>query len=81
MRKFRRQHRSPLYQVAEALKAIEMEEMETIDPCILAPWEKRVQMITGNSTETQRRLGGTHRRKQLIAEWCSRNGRCDQDPK
>jgi ribonuclease HI len=29
--------------VAEALKDIEMEEMETINPFTLAPWEKRVQ--------------------------------------
>jgi len=49
MRKFRRQHRSPLYQVADALKATEMEKMETINPCILAPWEKRAQTITDDS--------------------------------
>jgi hypothetical protein len=36
MRKFRRQYRSPLYQVAEALKDIAMEELETINPCTLA---------------------------------------------
>lgn len=46
MRKFRRQHRSPLYQVAEALKDIPMEELEVIKPYTLAPWEKRVQTMT-----------------------------------
>jgi hypothetical protein len=43
MRKFRRQHRSPLYQVADALKDIEMEKLETINSFTLAPWEKRVR--------------------------------------
>jgi hypothetical protein len=46
MRKFRRQHRSPLYQVAEALKNIPMEQLEVIKPYTLAPWEKRVRTIT-----------------------------------
>jgi hypothetical protein len=43
IQKSRPTHRSPLYQVAEALKDIEMEEMEVINPFTLAPWEKRVQ--------------------------------------
>jgi ribonuclease HI/exonuclease III len=51
MRKFRRQYRSPLYQVAEALKDIEMEQMETIRPCVLAPWEKRVQAVSENAAQ------------------------------
>ena len=46
MRKFRRQHRSPLYQVAEKLKDVAMEEMETIHPFTLPPWEQRVRTIT-----------------------------------
>lgn len=45
MRELRRQHRSPLYQVADALKDIAMEELETINPFTLAPWEKRLQTI------------------------------------
>ena len=45
IRKFRKLHRSPLYQVADALKGIEMEGMETINPFALAPWEKRVDTI------------------------------------
>lgn len=49
MRKFRRQHRSPLYQVAEALKDISMEELETINPYTLAPWEKRALTITDDT--------------------------------
>ncbi|KAJ5865178.1 uncharacterized protein N7529_007094 [Penicillium soppii] len=43
IRKFRRYHRSPLYQVADALKNIDMESLETINPFTLAPWEARVQ--------------------------------------
>ena len=45
MRRFRRQHRSPLYEVAEVLKDIPMEELETINPFTLAPWENRVHTI------------------------------------
>ncbi|KAJ5215316.1 uncharacterized protein N7498_001723 [Penicillium cinerascens] len=37
IRKFRRYHRSPLYQVADALKNIDMESLETINPFTLAP--------------------------------------------
>jgi exonuclease III len=52
MRRFRRQHRSPLYQVAEALKDISMEELETIDPYTLAPWERRAAtVIDGTAKE------------------------------
>ncbi|KAG9185064.1 hypothetical protein G6011_03011 [Alternaria panax] len=51
MRKFRRQYRSPLFQVAEALKDIEMERMETIRPGVLAPWEKRVQTVVENAAQ------------------------------
>ena len=43
IKKFRRYHRSPLYQVADALKNIDMETLETINPFALAPWEVRVQ--------------------------------------
>jgi hypothetical protein len=37
--KFYRYHRSPLYQVADALKHIDMETLETIIPFTLARWE------------------------------------------
>jgi ribonuclease HI len=43
IKKFRRYHRSPLYQVADALKNIEMETLETINPFVLALWETRIQ--------------------------------------
>jgi hypothetical protein len=33
----------PLYQVADALKHIDMETLETINPFTLAPWEERMQ--------------------------------------
>jgi hypothetical protein len=50
IRKFRRLHRSPLYQVADALKNIEMETLETIDPFTLAPWEERLQTNIGETS-------------------------------
>jgi hypothetical protein len=37
IKKFRRYHRSLLYQVADALKNIDIETLETIDPFVLAP--------------------------------------------
>ena len=46
MRKFRRQYCLPLYEVADVLKDFAMEELETINPFTLAPWEKRVRTIT-----------------------------------
>ncbi|KAJ5111910.1 hypothetical protein NUU61_001540 [Penicillium alfredii] len=58
IRKFRRYHRSPLYQVADALKNIEMESLETINPFTLAPWEARVQTDDEASPETSTMPGG-----------------------
>ncbi|KAK9853412.1 hypothetical protein MYU51_006493 [Penicillium brevicompactum] len=43
IRKFRRYHRSPLYHVADTLKHIDMETLETINPFTLPPWAERVQ--------------------------------------
>jgi hypothetical protein len=43
IKKFRRFHCSLLYQVADALKNIEMETLETINLFTLAPWETRMQ--------------------------------------
>lgn len=51
MRKFRRYHRSPLYQVADVLKEIPMECLETVDPFTLAPWERRVRTVTEEPAE------------------------------
>jgi hypothetical protein len=59
IRKFRRYHRSPLYQVADALKNIEMETLETINPFTLAPWEERVQTDFSETPETQTEAGGS----------------------
>ncbi len=56
MRKFRTHYRSPLYQVADALKGILMDELETINPFTLTPWEKRVQTIINELTTTQRNV-------------------------
>jgi ribonuclease HI len=46
MRKLYRQHRSPLYEVADVLKDFDMEKLETINPFTLAPWEKRLWTVT-----------------------------------
>ncbi|THC88429.1 hypothetical protein EYZ11_012122 [Aspergillus tanneri] len=59
IKKFRRFHRSPLYQVADALKDAEMETLETINPFTLAPWEERVQADIGETPETQTETGGS----------------------
>ena len=49
MRRFRKQYRSPLSQVAEALTDISLEELETIEPCPLPPWEKRIPIVADES--------------------------------
>ncbi|OKP12301.1 Pantothenate synthetase [Penicillium subrubescens] len=51
IRKFRRYHRSPLYHVADALKHIEMEPLEPINPFTFAPWEDRVRTDIHESQE------------------------------
>jgi hypothetical protein len=42
IRAFRKSHRSPLYQVATTLKDAPIEQLETIQPLTLAPWEERI---------------------------------------
>ncbi|GMG13001.1 unnamed protein product [Aspergillus oryzae] len=71
IRKFRRYHRSPLYQVADALKDIEMETLETINPFTLAPWEERVQADSGETLETPTETGGS---MQIAVSSSARNG-------
>ncbi|KAJ5799012.1 uncharacterized protein N7503_006517 [Penicillium pulvis] len=58
IRKFRRYHRSPLYQVADALRHIDMETLEIIDPFTLAPWDERVQANINGQYEPQTKAGG-----------------------
>lgn len=58
IRKFRRYHCSPLYQVADALRNIEMESLETINPFTLAPWESRVHTNNYLIPEESTVLGG-----------------------
>ena len=43
IRKFRRMHRSPFHQVADALGDMPLEKLETVNPFTLAPWEERVE--------------------------------------
>jgi hypothetical protein len=59
IRKFRRFHRSLLYQVADMLKNIKMETLETINPFILAPWEERLQTDIGGTSESPAEAGGS----------------------
>lgn len=54
----RRYHRSPLYQVADALKNIEMETLETINPFTIAPWEKRMKVDMHEIPATRTEAGG-----------------------
>src|SRR5258708_12931850 len=46
MAKLRKKDGSRVDEVGDALKEVSMEELETINPFTLAPWEKRVQTIT-----------------------------------
>ncbi|KAG0156966.1 hypothetical protein PDIDSM_4149 [Penicillium digitatum] len=59
--KFRGYQLSRLYQVADALKSIEMESLETINPFTLAPWEERVQGDGQDLPETQTEASGVMR--------------------
>jgi hypothetical protein len=43
MRKFRRFHRSPFYELASSLAEVPTEELETINPFTLAPWTDRIE--------------------------------------
>jgi hypothetical protein len=52
IRKFQGFHRLPLYQVADVLKNIKIETLETINPFILAPWEERLQTNIRGTPET-----------------------------
>ncbi|KAJ5559512.1 hypothetical protein N7513_001911 [Penicillium frequentans] len=58
IRKFRRYHRSPLYQVTDALRHIDMEALETINPFTLAPWDERLQANIDGQYEPQPEAGG-----------------------
>ncbi|KAJ5543771.1 hypothetical protein N7494_005050 [Penicillium frequentans] len=71
IRKFRRYHRSPLYQVADALRHIDMETLETIDPFTLAPWDERVQANIDGQHEPQTEAGGL---MQIAVSSSARNG-------
>jgi ribonuclease HI len=57
IRIFRRFHRSPLYQVVTALGDVPMEELETIRPFTLAPWQERVETITDESATGHSKAG------------------------
>jgi hypothetical protein len=46
-----------LYQVADALKHIDMETLETINPFTVAPWEERIQPNKDQPQDFQTRAG------------------------
>ncbi|KAF4237714.1 hypothetical protein CNMCM8980_002373 [Aspergillus fumigatiaffinis] len=71
IKKFRRFHRSPLYQVADALKNIEMETLETINPFTLAPWETRMQTDVEAMPDPHTAPGGS---MQIAVSSSARNG-------
>ena len=59
IRKFRRYHRSPLYHVADALKHVDLETLETINPFTSALWDERVQANVDGQDEPQTEAGGS----------------------
>jgi hypothetical protein len=71
MRKFRRFHHSPFHQVADVLKDVSMECLETINPFTLAPWERRAQMITD---EAATKLTHTDAAVHIAVSSSARNG-------
>ena len=70
IRKFRRYHRSPLYQVADVLKNIDMESLETINLFILAPWKTYMQTDDEPLSEESTVLGGL---MQIVFSSLARN--------
>ena len=71
MRKFRKQHRSPLYQVADALQDVPMEELETIKPWSIPPWEERLLTVFDESAAQHR---DTARAIRIAVSSSARNG-------
>jgi hypothetical protein len=71
IKKFRRFHHSPLYQVADALKNIEMEMLETINLFTLAPWETHMQTDVEAMPDPQTAPGGSI---QIAVSSSARNG-------
>ncbi|KAL2019391.1 hypothetical protein VTK56DRAFT_9682 [Thermocarpiscus australiensis] len=53
IRKFRRSYRSPLYQVADVLKDVSLESLETISPFVLEPWQGRVDTNVDETAAAQ----------------------------
>ncbi|EHK19849.1 uncharacterized protein TRIVIDRAFT_193271 [Trichoderma virens Gv29-8] len=53
VRKFYRSYRSPFHQVAYRLKDMPLEELESIQPFALKPWEKRVQAFNYENATKQ----------------------------
>ncbi|KAJ5737265.1 uncharacterized protein N7483_002390 [Penicillium malachiteum] len=71
IRKFRRYHRSPLYQVADTLRNIDMETLETIHAFTLAPWDARVRTDVAAVPHSLDESGGS---MQIAISGSARNG-------
>lgn len=53
IRKLYPSFRSPLHQVAHRLRDVPMEELETVQPFSLAPWQKRLRILSRESEEEE----------------------------
>lgn len=71
MRKFRRSYRSPFYQVADLLKDVPMESLETVNPFVLTPWEERVDTTVDETATAQMETGWAVR---IAVSSSARNG-------
>ena len=66
-----RRFRSPFHQVAEVLKDVSMESLETINPFTLAPWERRIQVV---ADEEAKELTHTNAAVRIAISSSARNG-------
>ncbi|KAK6206220.1 reverse transcriptase [Colletotrichum tabaci] len=62
---------SPLLQVAETLKEMPMEQLETIDPLTLSPWEERVKVVVDGAETRETGVAETVR---IAVSSSARNG-------
>jgi hypothetical protein len=70
-KKIKRFDLSPFYQVADALKAVSMDNLETSNPFTLAPWKRRIQTITD---ETATELEHGYATVRIAVSSSARNG-------
>jgi hypothetical protein len=71
MHKFWRSYRSPFYQVADLVKDVPMESLETVHPFVLAPWEQRLDTTVNETAASQMERGWAVR---IAVSSSARNG-------